>query len=268
MKFIIGKKLGMTQIAKDDGRVVPVTQILAGPVVVTQVREEKKDGYTAVQVGYGAKKKVNKPETGHLGQLGPFRVLKEFRVSEKETEKMKPGVEISCNIFEEGDDVSVSGLSKGKGFQGVVKRWGFHGSPASHGHKDQLRMPGSIGATGPAHVFKGQKMPGRMGGGQITVTNLEIVSIDPENNYLFVKGAVPGKTGNLLWISGKGEIDLEKVTGDNVVTSDEVTGDKGQTKKHLDSKSNENDEEKRKIDSNDALSINQPKDNKVKQEEK
>jgi len=154
MKFILGKKLEMSQIFKDDGTVVPVTKVKAGPCQVTQVRNKDKDGYIAFQVGFGEKKKLNKPESGHLKKLGNYRYLIEFREDEKA--ELKKGDKITTAVFEIGDKVKVTGVSKGKGFQGVVRRHGFHGSPASHGHKDQLRMPGSIGATDPARVFPGK----------------------------------------------------------------------------------------------------------------
>jgi large subunit ribosomal protein L3 len=203
MKFILGKKLEMTQKFKDDGKVVPVTAVLAGPCTVTQVRTEDKDGYSAVQVGFGFKKKLNKPEKGHLKDLDNFRYLKEFRLDKiKNEEKLKLGDKIDVNIFEIGDVVKVSGTSKGKGFQGVVKRHKFAGSPASHGHKDQLRMPGSIGATGPARVFKNTRMPGRMGGERVSVKNLEIIDIDKDKNILFIKGAIPGARNSLVEIIG------------------------------------------------------------------
>ena len=197
MKFILGKKIEMTQVFRDDGTVVPVTLIQAGPCVVTQIRTDKKDGYNAVQIGYGLKRSLNKPLSGHLKDLDNFRYMREFRVAESEH---KRGDKIDVSIFESGDKVDVTGVSKGQGFQGVVKRHGFAGSPASHGHKDQLRMPGSIGATGPAHVFKGTKMAGQMGNTQVTVKNLEIEKIDPKNNVLAIKGAIPGARNSLVMI--------------------------------------------------------------------
>jgi len=197
MKFILGKKIEMTQVFRDDGTVVPVTLIQAGPCVITQIRTETKDGYSAVQIGYGKKRSINKPLTGHLKDLDNFRYMREFKVSDPE---YKRGDKIDVSIFEFGDKVDVTGISKGQGFQGVVKRHCFAGSPASHGHKDQLRMPGSIGATGPAHVFKGTKMGGRMGGTQVTVKNLVIEKIDPKNNVLAIKVAIPGARNSLVMI--------------------------------------------------------------------
>lgn len=202
MKFILGKKLEMTQKFMEDGTVVPVTAILAGPCVITQIRTAEKDGYNAIQVGFLNKKKLNKPESGHLKDLGKFRYLREFRVDNFENkDELKRGDEINVEKFEIGDVIKVSGISKGKGFQGVVKRHGFSGSPASHGHKDQLRMPGSIGATGPARVFKGTRLPGHMGDQRVTVKNLKVVEIDKDKNIMFIKGAVPGARNGLIEIS-------------------------------------------------------------------
>lgn len=210
MKFILAEKKEMTQHFAPDGTVIPVTRIVAGPCVITQSKFVDKDGYTSVQVAFGQKNHINKPLTGHFKNLGKFRYLKEFKISAEQAAGLKVGDKITVKIFQPGDIVKVSGTSKGKGFQGVVKRWGFHGSPASHGHKDQLRMPGSIGATGPAHVFKGTKMGGRMGGSQVTVTNLEVVKVNPDTNEIFIKGAVPGPRNNLLMLSGEGEFILEQ----------------------------------------------------------
>jgi len=209
-KFILAEKREMTQKFAKDGTVIPVTKVVAGPCVVTQVKTDKKDGYTAVQIGFGSRKNLNKSVKGHLKNLGNFQYLREFKISEDEAKELAVGEKFTANIFQPSDIIKVTGISKGKGFQGVVKRHGFHGSPASHGHKDQLRMPGSIGATGPAHVFKGQRMPGRMGGGQVTVTNLEVIEVDPEKNEIFIKGAVPGPRNNLLLISGAGDIVIER----------------------------------------------------------
>lgn len=202
MKFILGKKLEMTQKFLDDGNVAPVTAILAGPCAVTQVKIAAKDGYAAVQIGFCVKNKLTKPQAGHLKGLDNFRYLKEFRLNESESkEGLKRGDIITVNNFQVGDMVKVSGISKGKGFQGVVRRHGFSGSPATHGHKDQLRMPGSIGATGPQRVLKGMKMAGHMGDRRITVKNLKVIEIDKEKNIIFIKGAVPGARNGLVEIS-------------------------------------------------------------------
>jgi len=203
MKFILGEKEKMSQIFAEDGSVFPVTIINAGPIVVTQVKSIDKDGYDALQVGYGNKKEKNisKAIKGHIKEKGNFRVLREVRAG-KDGVSLKEGDTLDLSAFEEGDIVQVSGITKGKGFQGVVKRHGFHGGPRSHGQKHSEREPGSIGATGPQRVFKGTKMGGRMGSDRVTVKNLKIVSIDKENNKIAVKGAVPGRKGTLLEIMG------------------------------------------------------------------
>jgi len=200
-KFILGKKLGMTQIFKED-KVIPVTLIESGPNFVTQVKNKDRDGYDAVQVGFGAKKEKNikKPQRGHLKNLDNLRWLREFRV---EDSKLNNGDKIDVSVFAPGDKVNVVAISKGKGFQGVVKRHGFHGGPKSHGQKDRHRAPGSIGSSFPEHVFKGKRMAGRMGGDRITVKNLEIVEVDSENNLIALKGAVPGRRGTLVMIEEK-----------------------------------------------------------------
>lgn len=211
MKFIIGKKVGMTQVFKADGTVVPVTRIQAGPCVVTQVKEG------AVQIGFGVQKafRLSKAEKGHLDGIivdnNPqltVRSLKDFR---GEALNLKKGDQFTASIFTAGEKVQVTGMSKGKGFQGVVKRHGFHGGPASHGHKDNLRMPGSIGAGGVQRVFKNMRMGGHMGNDQITVKNLEIIEVHPESHELLIKGAIPGARNGLVYIStGEGEITIEK----------------------------------------------------------
>jgi len=191
----------MSQRYKDDGTVVPVTLLQAGPCKVTQIRTEDKDGYVAIQLGCGVSKNLSKPLQGHLKKSGlATKTLREFRI--KDTEGLEVGTEINVSQFKPGEYVAVTGISKGKGFQGVVKRHGFKGGPASHGHKDQLRMPGSIGATGAARVFKGTRMAGHMGAEQVTVKNLEVVEVDTENNILMIKGAVPGARGSVIMISG------------------------------------------------------------------
>ncbi len=202
MKVILGKKLHMTQQFLEDGTVIPVTVVQAGPCVVTQVKTAEKDGYTAIQLGFGEKKRLAKPQIGHLKDLPKAAVMKEFRFDSAEVMgEIKRGDTLSVEQFTAGDKVSVTGTSKGRGFQGVVKRHGFGGSPATHGHKDQLRMPGSIGSTGPARVFKGKRMPGRMGNEQVTVRNLEIVGTDAKDNLLFIKGAVPGARNSLVSVT-------------------------------------------------------------------
>ncbi len=187
----------MSQIYADDGRIVPVTLVQAGPCVVTQVKGQEKDGYSAVQLGFLNAKRLNQPLSGHLKDLPRTKILQEFRLDE--TGELKRGDVIEADKFEAGDTVHVTGTSKGRGFQGVVKRHGFKGAPASHGHKDQLRMPGSIGDTGAQKVFKGQKMPGRMGDEQVTVKNLQVVDVR-DGGVLAIKGAVPGARNSILKI--------------------------------------------------------------------
>ncbi len=216
-KFILGKKLEMTQKFLADGRVIPVTVVKAGPCTVVQVKGDK-DGYSAVQIGFEQKKKANKPMAGHLKGLSNFRVLREFRVAK--TEDFARGKVFDVTSFQAGDHLTVTATSKGKGFQGVVRRHGFAGSPASHGHKDQLRMPGSIGATDPARVFKGTRMAGHMGVDTVTVKNLELIEIDPKNNLLFIKGAVPGARNTLVKIVTDGEINF--VTETSPVVEEKV----------------------------------------------
>ena len=195
MKFILAKKLEMSQVFRPDGTVVPVTLVQAGPCVVTQIKDVASDGYTAVQVGFLGVKRLNKPEEGHLKGLPKMRLLHEFRVEDGAA--FKRGDTIEATAFTPGDVIHVTGTSKGKGFQGVVKRHGFAGHPASHGHKDQLRMPGSIGAGGIQHVLKGRRMAGRMGNATVTVKNLQVIEMR-ENGVLAIKGAVPGARNSIL----------------------------------------------------------------------
>jgi len=199
MKFILGKKLGMTQIFDEKGRAVAVTLVEARPSTVTAVRTQEKDGYDAIQIGWGSRRKINKPEKGHLKDLGPFAVLKEIRLENSADKKIGDTVDI--NIFAQGDMVKVSAQSKAKGFQGVVKRHGFAGGPASHGQKHSKREAGSIGATWPQRVLKGKRMAGRMGGVQRTVRGLRIIKVDPETQIIAVEGAIPGKQGALVEIA-------------------------------------------------------------------
>lgn len=205
-KFILGLKLGMSQIFDEKGNVIPVTVIEAGPCYVTQIKTKEKDGYSAVQIGFGEAKKITKALAGHLkgAKIGKLMFLREFRnetpkIDDKEL-KIKDKIDVS--IFKEGDKVKISGISKGKGFQGAVKRWGFSGMGASHGVKHEHRTLGSVGSSFPERVIKGKKMPGRMGSERVTVKNLKVVKIDKENNLLAVKGAVPGRKGILLEIRG------------------------------------------------------------------
>lgn len=218
----------MTQVFKDDGTVVPVTRVQAGPCVVTQIKTSEKDGTNAVQLGFGTQKnfRINKAQQGHLKGLDSVRHMREFSVTEDQG--LKRGDVFGAYIFNTGDKVQVTGTSKGKGFQGVVKRHGFHGSPASHGHKDQLRMPGSIGATDAARVFKGTRMGGHMGDDRVTVKNLEVVEVDLEKNELLIKGAIPGARGGLLMIStsdGNIEIKAEETEVKEEVKTEETVVD-------------------------------------------
>ena len=207
MKFLLGTKLEMTQVFGEDGKVTPVTLIDAGEVVVTQVKTKEKDGYEAIQFGYGKKKKLTKPLKGHVKDLGNFRWLREYRAhattdNEQLTTDTKVGDKLDVSVFSEGDKVTLSGTSKGKGFQGVVKRHGFHGMPKTHGTKKTHRGPGSIGSQFPQHVLKGKRMAGRMGQDRVTRRNVVIVKIDKENNLIAVKGMVPGARGSLVEIRG------------------------------------------------------------------
>lgn len=198
MKFILGKKLGMSQIFDKRGNIIPVTVIGAGPCFVTQIKEKEKDGYSAVQIGFEELKldKIKKPQKDK-----PFKYIKEFRIREGEKYDFKKGDKIGVSIFTEGDKIKVSGTSKGKGFQGVVKRHRFSGGPASHGHRHVLRRPGSIGTSFPERVIKGKRMPGRTGGRGVTIRNLKIALVDDKNNLLAITGAVPGPNGSLVEIS-------------------------------------------------------------------
>ena len=200
MNALLGKKIGMTQVFDDAGDVVSVTVIEAGPCVVTQQKTVEKDGYNAIQVGFGKGKKLNKPQQGHLKEL-KAKHLREFRVDKPDT--FKVGQEIKVEIFKPGEFVAVSGISIGKGFAGTVKRFHHRRGPMTHGSKSH-RIPGSIGAgTTPGRVFKGRGMPGRMGAELVTVYNLKVVSVDGKKNLLLLAGAVPGKPGNILVIRSK-----------------------------------------------------------------
>jgi len=198
---ILGKKIGMTQVFNDQGEIVPVSVIEAGPCIVTMLKSVETDGYVAVQVGFGdiRPRLVNKPETGHFEKAGvkPLRHLREIRT--EDTSDYKLGDAIMCDIFKPGQRVKVTGISKGKGFAGVVKRYHFHGADMTHGSMIH-RKPQSGGATDAARTFKGTKKPGQMGNKQVTVRGLRIVRVDPEKNLLLIEGAVPGSDGGLLTI--------------------------------------------------------------------
>lgn len=199
MKFILGRKLKMTQIFDKEGRQIPVTLIEAGPCFITQIKTKEKDGYSAVQVGFEKIEKEKKIKKSQRSK--PYRVLKEFRV--ENPQEFKVGDKIEVSIFKEGEKVQISGESKGKGFQGGVKRWGFSGRGASHGVKHEERTLGSVGSSTPSRVVKGRKMPGRTGKERVTIKNLEIVAIDAEKNLIAIKGGVPGRKGTLLEIIKK-----------------------------------------------------------------
>jgi large subunit ribosomal protein L3 len=205
MKGILGMKVGMTQIFDEQGEVVPVTVIEAGPCFVAQVKTVERDGYTAIQMGIGEAKpkSLTRPQLQHLqkSNLTPLRHLRELRLQEDEIGHFKEGQQLTADVFEVGEIVDVTGISKGKGFAGVVKRYGFRGGPKTHGQSDRQRAPGSIGACKtPGRVFKGKRMPGRMGGERVTVQGLKVVMVDPERNLIAVRGAVPGARNGLLMV--------------------------------------------------------------------
>lgn len=193
MKAILGKKMNMSQVFNADGTVVPVTLVHAGPCTVTEVKEK------SVAIGFGRAKHPAKAQLGSWKELGAFATVREFH----KTGDVKRGDIIDVSAFAVGDQVDVTGISKGHGFQGVVKRHKFGGGPATHGHKDNLRMPGSIGAGGVQRVFKGMRMAGRMGNDRVTVKNLQVVAIDPAKNILAIKGALPGAIGSMVMIRAR-----------------------------------------------------------------
>ena len=198
----LGKKVGMTQVFEEDGRVVPVTVIQAGPCIVTQVKTREKDGYEAVQLGFGETKRLNKPESGHLKGNGNCRYLREVQADD--ASEFEVGQRIGVDIFEPGEVLDVIGRSRGRGFAGTMKRHGFGGGPRTHGQSDRARAPGSIGGgTTPGKVFKGLKMAGHMGNRRITAKGLKVVRVDPDRNLLLVKGGVPGAPNGLLQIRRK-----------------------------------------------------------------
>lgn len=205
MKGMIGKKVGMTQVFDEQGNVVPVTVIQAGPCYVTQVRNNDRDGYIAVQLGFGETKpkRLTKGQLGHLqkNSLPALKYLREFRVQDDSAVDVEEGAEIKVDVFEAGERVDVIGTSKGRGFAGTIKRHGFHRGPKTHGQSDRERSPGSIGMCAtPARTLKGMRMGGRMGNDRVTMQNLEVVRVDPEKNLLAVKGSVPGTNGGIVII--------------------------------------------------------------------
>jgi len=200
-KGILGKKVGMTQIFTDKGLAIPVTVIEAGPCIVIQKKTPEKDGYSAIQIGFGEKRErlFTKPLAGHFTKAGirPLRFLREMLVEDPEV--FQVGQEIKADIFAQGEKVDVVGTSKGKGFAGAIKRHGFHRGPMAHGSKYH-RSPGSLGAKGPARVYKGRKLPGHMGTDRVTVQNLEVIKVDADRNLIAVRGAIPGPKGGLILV--------------------------------------------------------------------
>lgn len=204
MKAILGRKLGMTRIFDHDSNNIPVTLIQAGPCYITQIKLAEKDGYCAIQFGFGKKKLLKKPELGHLKKthlnITP-QSLKEFHVNAEDLAKYKLGDEVNIDIFQQGDKLTVSGVSKGKGFAGTVKRHGFRLGPKTHGG-DNYRLPGSIGSTFPQRVTKGKRMAGHLGAKKVTLKNLPVIEVNKEKNLLVVKGSIPGPKHSLLLIRG------------------------------------------------------------------
>ncbi len=218
MKFILGEKIEMSQIFNDKGKVVPITLIKCGPCYILQKKTKENDGYEAIQLGFKKikEKKIHpvksarggaSPEAKQFNRVKKTSKGKEFKYAREQRitgdEQYKVGDKIEASIFKEGDMVKISGISKGKGFQGAVKRWGFHGRNATHGVKHEQRTLGSVGSSFPQKVIKGKKMPGRMGAERVTVKNLKVAKVDAENNLLAVKGAVPGRRRTLLEIRGE-----------------------------------------------------------------
>ncbi len=202
IRGILGRKLGMTQLFDESGTAQPTTIVEAGPCFVTQVRSKTKDGYTAVQIGFGPQRKLNKAERGHLKDLPGLRYLREVRI--EEGDEIQVGDQVNADILEAGELVDVVGTSKGRGFAGVIKRYGFRGGPKTHGQSDRWRHPGSIGSgTTPGRVFKGLKMAGHMGNERVTVQNLRVLKVDSERNLVALRGAVPGPRGGLVMIRKK-----------------------------------------------------------------
>ncbi|HUV56263.1 MAG TPA: 50S ribosomal protein L3 [Dehalococcoidales bacterium] len=205
---IIGRKIGMTQVFSDNGEAEAVTAIEAGPCIVIQVKTVAKEGYNAVQLGFGEAKRLKSSQRGHLKELGQFKYLREFRIDDMEAVEL--GQQVDVSLFKEGDLVEITGLSKGKGFAGVVKRYGFAGGPKTHGQSDRHRAPGSIGASAsPGRVLKGMRMAGHMGDNRVTVRHLTVFKANPERNLLLVRGAVPGAKNGLLLIRKSGKTEKE-----------------------------------------------------------
>jgi len=196
---LLGKKLGMTRLFDESGQAIPATIIQMGPCYVTQVKTVARDGYAAIQIGFGEAKRLNRPARGHLRDLPLLRYLREIRTDD--AEQYQVGQVLDVGLLALGDRVDVIGISKGKGFAGVVKRYGFRGGPKTHGQSDRLRATGSIGSgTTPGRVYKGKRMPGRMGNERVTTQTLEVVLVDTERNLLAVRGSVPGATSSLVLV--------------------------------------------------------------------
>lgn len=198
-KVIMGKKIGMTQIFAEDGKIIPVTVVEAAPSVIVQIKNKATDGYQSIQLGFDElrAKQTNKPQQGHFAKadVKPTRYLREFRIADADQYSL--GQEFTLEQFEVGEKVDVTGISKGKGFAGTIKRWGFSRGPMGHGSKNH-RRPASAGAKGPARIFKGKKSPGRYGNARTTIQNLEVVKIVPENNLLLIKGSIPGAKKSMV----------------------------------------------------------------------
>ena len=205
MRGLIGKKVGMTQMFDDREELIPITVVEAGPCPIVQIKSKERDGYDAIQLGYAEipARKANKPMAGVFEKAGvkPQRMLKEFRMKNGETYKIGQALDVS--LFQVGDQIDVTGKSKGRGFAGVVRRYNFKGAPKSHGTPDRVRAPGAIGQCAtPSRVFKGKKMPGRMGNERVTVKNLSVIRVDKDRNLLFLRGCVPGPKNGYLLIRG------------------------------------------------------------------
>ncbi len=258
----------MTQVWVDD-KVIAVTAVQAGPCVISQLKNKEKDGYSAIQFAFGNRKEKNikKPQIGHFKASGvkPMHV-KEFRVDN--ASDFNIGDTVSVGTFAVGDNITVTGVSKGRGFQGVVKRHGFHGFKKTHGNKDQERMPGSIGAKGPAHVFKGTKMGGRMGTDRVTISNLEVIAIDEEKDLIFVKGGIPGAVNSLIMITGSGEMKVNMKKAEEVVEekAEEVVEEKAEevVEEKAETKVEEKKEEEKVEEKKEEEKVEEKKEEEVK----
>jgi large subunit ribosomal protein L3 len=200
---LIGKKIGMTQIFKDNGNVLPVSIIEAGPCPIVQIKDEKKNGYNAIQLAFGKKKRINKTLKGHLKKAKIDNAAKLFEMRVKNVSQYKVGEELDVSIFKEGEKISVSGWTKGRGFSGGVKRWGWHGGPSSHGSMAHRRIGSAGPGTAPGRIWKNKTMPGRYGNEKITIKNLEVVKVQKQKNIIFIKGAVPGARNSYLLLLKK-----------------------------------------------------------------